>query len=140
VFNQQEGHDDNDEIKYAKKPSDGVTEKLTYCMVHGKFHDEQNADRQHHNHDHRHASFRSGGIHFALDALPGLKVYPSQANFLLVKTAPGRADSIHRGLVEAGILIKNLSPSGGLLQDCLRITVGTPEENARLLEALATLL
>ncbi len=76
----------------------------------------------------------------ALAALPGLTVYPSSANFLLLRTAPGRADAIHKELLDAGILIKNLSPSGGLLQDCLRVTVGAPEENARLLEVLRALL
>ncbi len=75
-----------------------------------------------------------------LAAFPELTVYPSQANFLLVRTPAGDADRIHRGLLDAGILIKNLSSSGGLLRDCLRITVGTPEENGRLLEALESLL
>ncbi len=75
-----------------------------------------------------------------LAALPGLMVYPSSANFLLLRSLPGRADAIHKGLLDAGILIKNLSPSGGLLQDCLRVTVGTPEENTRLLEAIRGLL
>ena len=35
-----------------------------------------------------------------------------------------------------GVLIKNLSPAGGRLQDCLRVTVGTPQENAAFLAAL----
>jgi histidinol-phosphate aminotransferase len=35
-----------------------------------------------------------------------------------------------------GVLIKNLSPQGGLLADCLRVTVGTPEENTAFLQAL----
>ncbi len=72
----------------------------------------------------------------ALAGLPGLEVYPSEANFLLLRTEPGQADVLHRKLLDAGILIKNLSPSGGLLADCLRVTVGTPDENRRLVEAL----
>ncbi len=75
----------------------------------------------------------------ALGRLPGLRVYPSEANFLLVRTPPGQADPIHQGLLDAGILIKNLSPAGGLLTDCLRITVGTEQENARLIGALQRL-
>lgn len=76
----------------------------------------------------------------SLRALPGLTVYPSSANFLLLRTLPGRADAIYAALLDAGILIKNLSPSGGLLQDCLRVTVGAPEENTRFLDALRGLL
>lgn len=76
----------------------------------------------------------------ALRALPGLSVYDSQANFLLVRTAPGRAPAIHQGLKEAGILIKKLDGSHPLLADCLRITVGSEDQNARLLAALKPLL
>jgi histidinol-phosphate aminotransferase len=75
-----------------------------------------------------------------LRALPSLKVYPSQANFILFRTAPGRADAIFEGLKQKGVLIKNLNPSGGLLQDCLRVTVGTPEENQQFLDALKSLV
>ncbi|HBA67008.1 MAG TPA: histidinol-phosphate aminotransferase, partial [Methylococcaceae bacterium] len=37
-----------------------------------------------------------------------------------------------------GILIKNLSPQGGLLLDCLRVTIGTPDENDAFLQALSS--
>jgi histidinol-phosphate aminotransferase len=39
-------------------------------------------------------------------------------------------------LKNQGVLIKNLSPQGGLLQDALRVTIGTPEENQVFLKAL----
>jgi histidinol-phosphate aminotransferase len=74
----------------------------------------------------------------ALDAVA--VVYPSQANFILFRVGPGRGTVVFDGLREAGVLIKNLSPAGGLLADCLRVTVGTPDENARFLEALASVL
>jgi histidinol-phosphate aminotransferase len=74
-----------------------------------------------------------------LRALPFTRVFPSEANFVLVRTQAGQAGRIHQGLLEQGILIKNLSAAGGLLQDCLRLTVGTEEENARLLSALTSL-
>ncbi|GAB4344755.1 MAG: histidinol-phosphate transaminase [Gammaproteobacteria bacterium] len=76
----------------------------------------------------------------ALSALPGLRVYPSSANFLLVRTPAGRAGTLFEQIRERGILIKNLAQSGGLLEDCLRITIGTPEENRALIEALRALL
>ncbi len=71
-----------------------------------------------------------------LSTMPGLTVYPSDANFILLKTSKGRASELHGQLKEPCILIKNLSPQGGSLIDCLRITVGTPEENERLVKTL----
>ena len=61
--------------------------------------------------------------------------YPSQANFILVRVEDGQADKIFNSLKDQGILIKNLSPVGGLLKECLRITVGTAEENKKFLKA-----
>ncbi len=75
-----------------------------------------------------------------LQALDGLRLYPSEANFILARTAPGRADAVHHGLREHGILIKNLHGAHPMLADCLRITVGTPDENQALLAALGELI
>jgi len=74
-----------------------------------------------------------------LARLPGVTVYPSQANFLLLRTPPGRAAAWFAGLRERGVLIKNLDGAHPLLTDCLRPTVGTPEENGALLTGLAGL-
>ena len=69
-----------------------------------------------------------------LAAIADLCVYPSDANFVLVRTAlPAR--EIELALLERGIVIKNVSRPGAL-EGCLRITVGTEEENARLVEGL----
>jgi len=76
----------------------------------------------------------------ALQALPGLTVYPSEANFILFRTPAGRADDVFAGLRERGVLIKNLHGAGGALRDCLRVTVGAPAENTAFLEALRALL
>jgi len=63
----------------------------------------------------------------------GMFVHPSQANFLLVETGP-RTDAIEKHLFDAGIVVR---PMGGYgLGDCLRITIGDEDENARLLQAL----
>jgi len=70
----------------------------------------------------------------ALASLPGLTVYPSAANFLLVRFA--NAAHVFDALLAAGILVKNVSKMHPLLTNCLRLTVGAPHENAQLLAAL----
>lgn len=72
----------------------------------------------------------------ALRAVGSLTVFPSEANFILFRTRPGQADRIHAELKKRGILIKNLSQSAGVLRDCLRVTVGLPEENDAFVDAL----
>ncbi len=70
----------------------------------------------------------------SLAEIPGVQVYPSAANFLLLRVA--RAKEIFEGLKQRGVLIKNLHGSHAMLQDCLRVTVGTPTENEAFLAAL----
>lgn len=69
-----------------------------------------------------------------LDAMDGIRVYPSEANFLLFRVA--RATAVFESLKRQGVLIKNLNGGHRMLTDCLRVTVGTPEENGRFLRAL----
>ncbi|MGZ8135777.1 MAG: histidinol-phosphate transaminase [Methylococcaceae bacterium] len=71
-----------------------------------------------------------------LNALEGITAYPSAANFILFKTPENQADNIFNSIKQQGVLIKNLSPQGGLLSDCLRVTVGKPDENEAFLVAL----
>ncbi len=61
------------------------------------------------------------------------RVFPSDANFILTKV--NEPNDLYRHLVAAGIIVRNRS-SVILCEGCLRITVGTPEENRQLLEAL----
>jgi histidinol-phosphate aminotransferase len=68
----------------------------------------------------------------ALAALPGVTVYPSEANFFLVRVAD--ADRSYEALKRQGVLVRNLNGPG--LKNCLRITVGTPDENRILLTAM----
>ncbi|MCA3181958.1 MAG: histidinol-phosphate transaminase [Burkholderiaceae bacterium] len=70
----------------------------------------------------------------ALDAIPGVATFPSRANFVLVRVAG--ATAVAAGMRERGVLIKDVSRMHPLLADCLRLTVGTPDENAAMLEAL----
>ncbi len=76
----------------------------------------------------------------ALRSFGQLTVYPSAANFILFRVPQGRADAVFEGLKKAGVLIKNLNGSAPALADCLRVTVGRPEENAAFLAALGDLL
>ena len=75
-----------------------------------------------------------------LSKIKNITAYPSQANFILVRVEEGEADRIFNSLKKQGVLIKNLNPAGGLLKDCLRITVGTVEENKSFLELFKTAL
>ncbi len=76
----------------------------------------------------------------ALRGCRGLTVYPSRANFILFRAPAGRGGAIFAGLRERGVLIKNLDGAGPALRDCLRVTVGTAEENGAFIAALAALL
>ncbi|MBM4312048.1 MAG: aminotransferase class I/II-fold pyridoxal phosphate-dependent enzyme, partial [Deltaproteobacteria bacterium] len=76
----------------------------------------------------------------ALQALPRLEVFPSEANFVLVRTLRADARSVCAELARRGILIKCLDGGHPLLSGCLRITVGTPEENDRCIDALREIL
>jgi len=68
----------------------------------------------------------------ALAALKGVTVFPSQANFFMIRVADG--GRTYEALRRQGVLVKNLdSPT---LSNCLRVTVGTPDENRILLTAL----
>jgi histidinol-phosphate aminotransferase len=62
-------------------------------------------------------------------------IYPSDANFLLVKM--NKARSIYEFLISGGIIVRDRS-NVILCDDCLRITIGTPEENQHLIETLKT--
>lgn len=72
----------------------------------------------------------------ALRDMPRLRTYPSEANFILIRLLADSADRVFSSLKQQGILIKNLSPQGGVLDNCLRVTVGKPEENQAFLAAL----
>lgn len=69
-----------------------------------------------------------------LKAMPAVQVFPSKANFLLFRVSD--AEQVFTGLKARGILIKKLHGSHPRLAGCLRVTVGTPEENRQFLQAL----
>jgi histidinol-phosphate aminotransferase len=69
--------------------------------------------------------------------LPGVEVFPSEANFILVRLP--QADAVWQQLFDSGILVRDFSHSAGL-EGCLRITVGTEAENTRLITTLRHIL
>ena len=62
--------------------------------------------------------------------------WPSDANFVLFRLRTKEAGAVWADLLAAGVLVRDVSSRPGL-EGCLRVTVGTPEENERFLEALA---
>ena len=70
----------------------------------------------------------------ALAALPGVKAWHSDANMILIRVPD--ATRTFDGLRHRKVLVKNISKMHPLLANCLRLTVGTAEENAQLLSAL----
>jgi histidinol-phosphate aminotransferase len=75
-----------------------------------------------------------------LQELPGLRVWTSAANFILVQSTGLPAEAIHGQLLKRGLLIKSLHGAHPMLAECLRVTIGSPEENDALLAALSAIL
>lgn len=74
----------------------------------------------------------------ALGKMEGLRPYPSEANFIFF-SCDFDTDSVYSSLVQEGILIKNLN-SPGILKNCMRVTVGTRDENETFLKTLKKVL
>ena len=70
----------------------------------------------------------------ALAMLPGVRVYPSEANMILLRVAD--AQKAFEGMRMRKVLVKNVSKMHPLLANCLRVTVGTADENMKMLAAL----
>lgn len=71
-----------------------------------------------------------------LQTIKGIHSWQSSANFILFKSKEKSADIISTTLIEQGVLIKNVSASFPTLKDCLRVTVGTEDENEAFVTAL----
>ena len=71
-----------------------------------------------------------------LGKLPGITVYPSDANFFLIKVPD--ADEYFAELLNRGILVRNFNGSPGL-DNCLRVTIGTPYENSEFIKAFSAI-
>ena len=75
----------------------------------------------------------------ALASLPGTTVFESAGNFLLVRFAIG-GDTVFQALSARKIFVRNFSGVHPLLANCLRISIGSTEENTVLLAALNDIL
>jgi histidinol-phosphate aminotransferase len=74
----------------------------------------------------------------AVQSMPGAEAFSSEANMLLVRVHDAKA--VFAGLKQRGVLVKNVEALHPLLGGCLRLTVGTPDENASLIAALTSAL
>jgi len=70
----------------------------------------------------------------ALRRLPGTTPFPSEANMILVRVPDSKRS--FEGMRARGVLVKNIEGLHPLLKNCLRLTVGTPEENVLMVDAL----
>jgi len=70
----------------------------------------------------------------ALAAQPGVTPFPSEANMILVRVPDSKR--AFEGMKARGVLVKNIAGLHPLLANCLRLTVGTPEENTLMIDAL----
>ena len=81
-----------------------------------------------------------------LKSVAGITQFPSAANFVLARVeadkagAAGAGTRVFERMKQAGVLVKNFSGGHPLLENCLRLTVGTPDENQAMLAALKTAL
>ena len=78
----------------------------------------------------------------SLQAMPGVTPFPSDANMMLARFegGPDTATRVFESLKAQKVLVKNVSKMHPLLTNCLRLTIGTPQENQQLLAALAVAL
>jgi histidinol-phosphate aminotransferase len=68
-----------------------------------------------------------------LKRIPGIEAFPSDANFILMRVVD--ADAVHHELINRGVIVRNFN-SPGRLENCLRVTIGTPDENDSFIMAL----
>ncbi len=76
----------------------------------------------------------------ALSEFKTITQYPSAANFILFKVIDLSSEVVFEELRKSGILIKRFANTSGSLANCLRVTVGTPEENQSFIDSLKLIL
>lgn len=73
-----------------------------------------------------------------LKDMPGITVWPSSGNFVLLQFAPGKAKGIFDGLAAKGVFVRDFGSER--LRDCFRVAVGLPRETDRFIEVLRELI
>ncbi len=76
----------------------------------------------------------------AMAELKGIIQYPSAANFILFKVDNMNSETIFTALKQSGVLIKRFADTSGPLANCLRVTIGSPEENIVFIKNLGKIL
>ena len=76
-----------------------------------------------------------GRLFRELSMIEGIQPYPSEANFILFRVV--KPDRVYENLLKKGVLVRNMK---GVVDGCLRVTVGTPEENMIFLQALKLIM
>ncbi|MEQ8288747.1 MAG: histidinol-phosphate transaminase [Gammaproteobacteria bacterium] len=76
----------------------------------------------------------------SLSAMTRVETWPTEANFILFRVNGFSADNVHARLIDKGILVKNLSAAHPLLKNCLRVTVGSANENRMFLQGLQEII
>jgi histidinol-phosphate aminotransferase len=71
---------------------------------------------------------------------PLCRVYPSEANFVLIDVSPCTAEEVFLSLLKKGIIVRDCTSFRGAGTSLLRITVGTEEQNEKVIEALGSIL
>lgn len=71
-----------------------------------------------------------------MSAISEVEAFPSQANFILFRVLNKKANDVFESIKKSGVLIKNMKADRGLLNNCLRVTVGLPDENKAFVAAL----
>ena len=71
-----------------------------------------------------------------LSTMEGIQAWPSKANFVMFRVSGRNADAVFDELLQRGILIKNLHGTQPLLDNCLRVTIGTEQENRIFLDTM----
>jgi histidinol-phosphate aminotransferase len=68
------------------------------------------------------------------------KVYPSEANFILIDVSPSTAKQVSESLLKKGIIVRDCTSFRGAGQSLIRITVGTEEQNEKVIDAMSKIL
>ena len=81
-----------------------------------------------------------GRIQLAKELKSLCKVYPSEANFIMIDVSPHIAGEVSESLLKKGIIVRDCTSFRGAGKSLIRITLGTEEQNRKVIEALGSIL
>jgi histidinol-phosphate aminotransferase len=83
---------------------------------------------------------KKGRIQLSKGLEPLCKVFPSEANFILIDVSPRTAKEVSESLLKKGIIVRDCTSFRGAGNSLIRITVGTEEQNGKVIDALSKIL